>query len=631
MFELIARLTVAVVLLSAAGLTRNPPMHLAWPPALAIGVTAFVAYWLDLKGHRKAGIGGFIAVVDAMLISVVLSSLGELERFGFLTLAPMLWATGRFGSDAASMAPLVAATVMVASNFYNGAGFTVPVMLHTLGVLIVGLLTNQSRVVVKETSVTVPVTKEVIIENAADPKIRDSYQSLKGHVQELEKSGRRDRLAMRLWNSANDGGSPPIAGMASRLCEETTVEGVVVYRADPVEKRFVVKSFAGRIPHEAKSESLHWPTDLGDGQMRHRLEKDLLSRRDNDHPVQCGATVLKDRGKVVGFVGVFDPSPVTVDSACREIQEVSDSMGGLLRQALDRENAKRRLREAEMLYSVAAVAIGSESRASLVARVVRELGDSAGCDHLSVAFVVGESLVGAATHGVPVRLLDDISFAYGAGVKGWIDTGCPEVSALDTAQDERIDRTAALKARIGSFVMVPIGSGDVATAVLTAATQQANGIDSNQLETLRMIAHELGQALARLENPADASGTMLPAEFYSLIRKGGAGQLVYFEVPRRESLVEDFGAPAVEQAVKKIANRIRMKLPNGGGLCRRDEGDFVAYLPGTEEAFARRWGNDCAAIVSGLGLRTPDGSARLPLQIRPKTAPINRQKSQVST
>ena len=96
---------------------------------------------------------------------------------------------------------------------------------------------------------------------------------------------------------------------------------------------------------------------------------------------------------------------------------------------------------------------------------------------------------------------------------------------------------------------------------------------------------------------------------------------------KRNSLIENYGRPAMTHAFRQFATRIRAKLPSGGALCRKGEGGLVVFLPDANEDFAAEWANDAAATASMIGLRTPDGSARIPLPMRAKVARTSQQDS----
>lgn len=631
MVELGVRILLAVAV-AAAGITLGkPPAQSAMEIGLVYLLASCGVFVLDRAKGRNSGIAGFVAVMDATFIAVALAACGQLDRYGFLVLAPMMWATGRYSSDAAAMAPLCAATVMVSSNFFGGEGFTLPVMFHTLGILAVGLLTNQAKVVVKERNIPVEVTRNVEVESEESIRMRESYASLKSHISELEESNKRERLGMKLWMAANQRDESPIPAMTAKLREDSGLEGVVLYTLDTRERRFVVGAVSGEVPTKARDSALVIGKGLSEAQMADRLTRQLTDLRDPDRAVKIKVLIIKDQGKPNGCVALFDPQHLTVEEASSATKPVMDYLGGLISQVRKKEDESRRLREAEVLYGVASVSIGAESRQSLISRVLREIGETIAADHLAAYLVDGQQAAPVSTIGSANRLMDHISFAYGSGMTGWLATGTPEVVAPDALDDDRIDRASALKCRVGSFALIPILSGEDTVGFVTAATHRVGGIDNAKLESLRAIVAEMGQALSRAgQTDAAPLGAMTPKEFYDAVRKGGEGWFVYFDVTNREIVARDYGRPALDAAMRKLTHRLRTRLPAKGAMCRREEGDFVSYLSGGSGESAQKWANEAAAALNGLHLTTPDGRHRINLQIRAKVAAFSPQKSQVS-
>jgi GGDEF domain-containing protein len=629
--ELCVRLGLAIAVAVGGLLTGQKQGDFSVPIALVYALISLGVYAIDWYKKRNPGVAGFVAVFDAMFIAAVLSSLGQLDHYGFMVLAPMMWATGRYASDAAAMAPLVAATVMVCSNFFGGPGFTLPTMLHTLGILLIGLLTNQAKVIVKDREVEVEVTREVQFESEESIRMKETYSSLKSHIAELEESTKRERLGMKLWAAANGNDDPPMIAMAGKLREDTALEGVAIYALDHADRRFVISAVSGKIPEKVRSSALTIGKGLSEAQMIDRLTRQLNEMRDPERGVKIRTLLVKNQGKPCGCLAMFDMQTTAVDAALANTKPVMDYFGGLVSQALKKDDEVRRLREAEVLYGVASVSLGADSKQNLITRVLREIGEVIQVDHLAGFIVDGTDARLVTTVGATHRVMDNLSFAYGSGVSGWLATQSPEVIAVDALEDDRIDRALALKSRIGSLVVLPIMDGDTALGFVTASTHRVGGIDRARLETLRAVTAELTQALIRQESGTDAPlGAMTPTEFYGAVRKGGSGHFVYFDIVNREPLQKEFGKPAVDAAMRKITHRLRMRLPSGGGMCRRDEGDFVAYLNGQSDDAATRWGNDAAALLNGLNLTTPDGRHKLGFVVRAKVAPFAPQKPQVS-
>ena len=423
--------------------------------------------------------------------------------------------------------------------------------------------------------------------------------------------------------TAGPGAGPSLPGWRARLKDAVVVAALALMLVFEGLLPFVAPARWRRLFEQVQG--------LGDGQIRHRVDKLLLALRDTDQPVQCGSVLLKDRGRMVGMVCLFHPSVKALEEAVDRANEASDITASLVHAQMEREEERRRLRETEILYSVSSTSAGADTPQSVAARVLRELADTMRVDGISISFLDEGDAFPIVTQGYAPRMMDAMSFASGSGVQGWLKTGAPELAILDTFDDQRLPKEEALKKRVGSLVVIPIQFGTEPFGFLTAMTQRVGGIDSGRLETLRVVGAELSQAIARMRSERrDPEGLTTPAEFHEIVGSG-PGCMVYLEVLRREELTEKYGAPAIELAVRKFAARMRSKLPTGGALCRRDEGDYVVFLRDMDEAFARSWANDAAATASMIALTTPDGRARIPLALRAKVASLEQQKHQISS
>ena len=119
---------------------------------------------------------------------------------------------------------------------------------------------------------------------------------------------------------------------------------------------------------------------------------------------------------------------------------------------------------------------------------------------------------------------------------------------------------------------------------------------------------------------AGPEGLCTPKEFQEAVGQHPFGCLVYLEPIRLDELIATFGKPALDHAARTLAHRLLSQLPAGGLLCRRPEGDLVAYLRDVEETFARSWANEATTLASMAPLKTPDGRVRVPYGIRAKVA-----------
>lgn len=632
MFELVARMVICVALLAFSAATGQPDIEFAATAGAVFALLSGGVYLAEQRGWRNEGIAGFIAVGDALFLSFVLARMDETGRFGFVTILPMVWATRQFRSNSAFMSPLVASSLLVATNLMGGNAFAIPTLAQAAAVLLVGLILQpkEAEAPAAQPAVVETVTKVVVEPPAEYLEFRENFRQLKDHAGHVERRSRRDRTSVMLYEAVLGAAEHPFVALAKRLADATGAKGVTLYCTSDFGNKMVVQAVQGDVPERVEDAAFDVPQGLGDAQMRHRIEKLLLTLRNPDQPVQAGTILLKVKGRLVGMVGLFHPAVKALEEAVERAQEAAEAIASLVQLILEREEDRRRLRETDLLYAVAATSSGADSAASVAARVVRELGAGLRVDGVAVAMVDGEESVTVASNGQVPTVLDLMSFAQGPGVKGWLLTGAPELALLDALDDQRLPKAEAIKRRIGSYVVIPIQFGSVPFGYLAASTTRVGGIDKSKLETLRVVAAELSQAIARLENTnRDPEGLTTPKEFQKLVGQS-SGCLVYLEVLRREELAETYGRPAVDFATRKFAARVRAMLPPAGIICRRDEGDYVAFLRDADESFARRWANDAAASASLIGLTTPDGRAKLPLAMRSKVAVLDQQIHQIS-
>lgn len=569
------------------------------------------------RGLWNPGIAGFAAVADAAAIATLLAMMGWVDRYGFLAVVPLAYAAAKYGSNPSAMAPLAAGLVLAAGNLLGG-GLKTDLLIQAGAVMVVGLMLNQRRIVMSMDHSPEPLPEAIaaaeVAESEAYLQLRENFRRLRDHAITVETRGRRDRLAAQLHEIAHE--RPVERALARRLRELTGAKGVVLYSAAQLADLMVVRGYDGDVPTPLADQALELgsliATDVG---YQAFLDDDLKHR--------TATVVLKDRGRAVGLATLVADHAEALRSAMGPAEEAAPVIAAILRRQTDQVNLERRLRETETLYHLASLTVGAETAVQACARVVDDLFEPLGLNHMAVWLLDEGEPMAVASQGASMRLLEAMSFAVGPGVAGWLSLGAPELALFDAPADNRVDRAEAIRRRAGSFFAAPIGFDESPAGFLTAGTHAIGGIDRGQLDTLRAVAAELGQALGRLEAPDRRPGSLLTLpEFQAALAKSPDGCLVILEPLRRQELLQTFGAPAFEHAMRTYARRVRGRLPLDGVLTRRPEGDFLALLRGCNEAFARSWANETAALASMIGLRTPDGSARIPFGVRAKVSPI---------
>lgn len=630
MVEFGARLILSGLIPLAAGLAGIPDFGLAWKAALAFAAYSALGYWLDLKGRKNAGIAGFIAVADAFVLALLIGSAGGLATAGFLVMLPCAFAASAFGANAAAMAPITAIWLFVANAIFNRPPMSPSLLVQAGGVLILGLAIGRARAAPGASAPTAgdlergPLGAPEEDRSAeAHFELRENYRQVRSRYRDLELRSRREHLAVELMEAKLGGGEPFFRRLAVKLQDLIGADSVALYTLARLDEMMVVRAIAGDYPESMQNVSHRVDLQKAPGRIKHDVHKSVEALRTEQNKAHFANVLLMDRGRIIGMACVFHGHSFDLDDVRDRMEELAPMVAAMIREEDKREARERRLRETELLYDLAVTTAGAESTSSIAARVVRELGKVVDADHFGIFLIEGSELLAVAQGGLPVRLIERMRFPAGEGLQGWLDSGAQEIVITDGLNDERLPRAEAIKRRIHSYCIFPLQYGETPCGFLAAASQRAGGLDLPDLASLRTIGAELSQCLARLrERIVPGTGLVTPREFQMLIDGPMEGSLVYLEPLKKDHLIEIYGSPAIEIALRKLGRRLGSRLPYGGALCRRAEGDFVALVPGSE-SYASAWANDAVATASLFGLTTPDGSAKIQLSLRAKVAPLN--------
>ncbi|HJP83207.1 MAG TPA: hypothetical protein VJ835_06835, partial [Fimbriimonadaceae bacterium] len=408
--------------------------------------------------------------------------------------------------------------------------------------------------------------------------------------------------------------------LAAKLKELTQADHLALYTVAEFTDQFVVRATTQDAPSQFQDVQLAVDLNLAPGQIKHRCEQAIASIESTGTQARFANVILIESGRVVGIIALAHSLANSLVEVQARAEEVAPYVASMIQEELRMEIERRRLRETELLYDIASIASGSESVANLASRVARELFASLPADQVSVHWLDSGTPINVASVGANMRMLDAIIEHAWQNEEDW------ELHLFDARADARIDASAALKNRIGSGAVVPLVGAEGPIGLLVAATHTRGAIDSPQLESLRIAAIELSRAILRLEGTsAKHQGLMTPTEFARAVGKD-RGAFVFFEPIRRDHLVEVFGRTAVEHCLQKLARQIRQKLPDGGCICRRDQGDFLVFLPGTSMDRAAKWSDETCGGAALIPVRSVDGTASIPLALRSKVAEFDRQE-----
>ncbi len=457
-------------------------------------------------------------------------------------------------------------------------------------------------------------------EDGAILELRLAFRKLRDAYRELERTSRRDRVLAGLGEAKAGGDGTLFARVAERLRKLSGADGLALYTVALYDDLFVVRAAVGELSPSQTGQPLEISARGAAASVREGADALLATLRDG----APGTNVpLVHEGRVVGVLAATCANPDAVPKVAAVLEGAGAYVAALVVDGTRRESVERRLKETELLYGLATGTDGAAGRADAAARAVRDLKEILEADHVSVHLVEGDRLTPLASEGVRAPILEGMSFAGGAGIEGWVRTGAPEIAMPDVRGDARCSAEAALRARIGAFVAVPLTILGEVGAVLCAATSRVGGLDLPQIETLRAAGAELARRLGRPATEGEGDGLLLPSEFAARLLRGGA--LVTLDPIRLETHEAAFGKPAVAHAMRTLGHRVRAKLPPGASACRTGDGRLLVLLPDAEESEAIAWGNEMAAVASLIGLRTPDGTRRIPIAVRAKAALVEAE------
>lgn len=592
----------------------------------ALSIFAFI---LDRRNLRTPQAATLMAAVDAALVGYLLASAGVANSLAFLVLAPCVYAIRRLHASEAVLAPLAAASMFAGNAIASKTPFPEPMLVgQALGVIAILLLmpplTPSTDIVPAEPNkADLDITDDYI-------QLRENYRKLRDSFQEMERRTRKDRVAGQLAELCSLQGERLHQKLVKKLSELIGADDIALYTLAQFDDSMVVRATTSNFPKTMADEAIVIDPRVGAYDLLSDINRSVKALRTDDG-TNVANVLLLNAGRTVGMMCISCADREQLECARREATEASGVIAAMLSDDHSRDAQSRRLRQAELLYELSTVTSGATTPTSLADRALRELREIMPLDHLSmVQFDEGEPML-LGFHGATMKLIDVMSFAGGPGLDGWLNTGAPELVLFDARADARCPSEEALKRRIGSYYLAPLGSGTEPVGYLCAASHRVGGIDVAEVESLRIVASELGRALeALLSDESAAGGVMSPVEFQKHIATT-PGSLVVLEVLRREALIESFGSPALSFAVRKLLTRIRARLPHGGAVCLRAQGDYVAYLPRFEPEQATSWANEVSATASMIGILGKDGTSRIPLALRAKVAGLNPQEHELLT
>ncbi|MBI5707412.1 MAG: hypothetical protein HZC36_10540 [Armatimonadetes bacterium] len=632
MVELFVRLLVAVawpVAVSLGGGTTWIACALLASTGCLLGCVTQIA---TNTGHRNAGGAGILASLDAVWIAFALASTGHLDQFGFLVLAPIAYAAARFGSLPTAMAPLAASSLALAfAIFHPGKEPAASFYGQMAAVLTIGLLLNHRRIVVTESRPIVEAEVQASIEQGPPPEafmeLRESFRRLRDQYRDLSSLRARESRALDIYKLLIGTKGTFTDRLVRSIRQAHDLRGVAVFQPSSLSDRLTLTASEGTLP--ALIEDAGLPSNL-------RLAREQVLRSASDgeeeallaHASGGSANLpLIFEGKVVGLLALFGEA-----SALREAMdacnEVAVDLASSLAHDARLQNYRKRALSAETQFELASVLRGSITRNHLAARTALALRDICSIENLVITWLDdGERLL-VASHGAKTLLPDALTLGEGTGETGWTAHGAPDIWMPSTHEDARVRPHDVVHTRQRSAALVAVRRGEDVIGFVSASSPRSGAVGAFEFDTIRMAALQLGQALLQLEGNSLQGGIAPLSELREALTRSPASMVVQLVPVQRERQAQTLGVPALEQAARAYVQRLSAKLPPGGLIASRAEGEFLVLLPGLDRKQAESWANESAAMASLVGIPVGDGTTRVPLAYRARVSSLGQGGSE---
>jgi hypothetical protein len=640
MVELSVRIVVSGALVFFAGISGLPPFATAIQLAAFQVATAYLTNRIGKKGLRTPAVSALVAAADSIMIAFALAACGDgvLETYAISALAPIIFASAKHNANPFLTAPLSAMGIVAA--YMANHSWRLPtgnVLGLALTFLAIGCLVKPMgkahSVPASEVIEEFEIDEDEFYET--DPKrieaenqlveLRESYRTLRDEFRSLDRKSRKYKVAGVLAEAKTTEGGNPYFRICEKIREASGSDGILLYTVTQSGDHYVVRGSAGNVNETQLSEAMQVQGKQSIALIREKA--DQLSNQFEPERPSCNI-LLQNAGKIVGILTVIGKRKDDLFEALESLEPCADLISSMVTNEQHMESIERRLNETEVLYAVVANATGAHTKVEVATRIARDFQSLLQLEHIGIHMIEGDNSTMLAHEGRPLNLMDGMTFAGVPGIQGWMNQGAVEFNLIDARASDLLSSELLIKERIGSVAIIPIGPRTNPMGFISAASGRVAGIDTSDIETLRSAAVELGRIF---ERPDEAQtmhdGILSPGKFVETVGKT-EGVMVSLIPLHVRDLESKYGKPAMIHALRTMTMRIRPYVPTGAMICRHPQGMFLVYLPGYERDQAQEWANEIIALNPGAGIRTPDGSAKIPLQLRVKVAALSPQFNQ---
>lgn len=634
MWEFAARILCSGALIAVSGWTNAPPFDVAWRIGLLTASYAFIAYMIEQRRLTNPGFAGLVAGLDSLAIAAAVAYAGLLPNLGLLVLAPIVYAVAKRGSNPLATGPIGAGALIGAASLVSSPS---PIILaHAAIVLVVALLVNQPRIVVRPRTIREMIAELAASENEPPEtgtqaliELREQHRKLTVAYRQLERKSRVDRISAQILLSRKEPGSD-YGAIVEKLRTLLEADGMILYTSRQSNECMVVSASAGKVPDETSG--LSFPVKASDTvfRMKDRAEEAIraVSPPNSDERTRTNI-ILKHRGLVVGMLTIFVSDEANLETVRRQAEELSDALAQIIMDERTRRKQLRRQKEAELMYEIACRLDGATTEPDIAKRATKALEEILECDHIGVwSFEENRPLL-LSRAGRDVPLFDSFG--------DWLESGAAPIFAYSTANHKWIDHVEAMRKRVGSYLLVPIVDGDVPMGAISVAAVAHGALTPDDAQSVRDVAAEMAHVWTSIRSRRGSSSEADPAthprglltigEFQSEVMSLASEKacLVYFEPLHFAELQEELGGPAIELAARQLGLLIRRHAPTSARVCRRSDGSFMVLLPDTDLAAARSWANEVTALAAMRSVESPNSRIPIPLALQARAADLGER------
>jgi diguanylate cyclase (GGDEF)-like protein len=239
-------------------------------------------------------------------------------------------------------------------------------------------------------------------------------------------------------------------------------------------------------------------------------------------------------------------------------------------------------------------------------------------------------LLATARYGVPIHVATQ-EFAMGEGLVGWIAEEGQAIRTGDADSDPRFVPRPGMKDRLGSFLGVPLMSGEVSMGVITTVSPKPDYFTEEHERLVTLIAaiaapHIEIARLSRLSTVDPLTG--------ALNRRGGDSMfpqasgrdegdtteieplsVALADIDHFKQVNDELGHAVGDEVLKRIATILSGVLRDGDAVIRHGGEEFLVVLPGCRLETATRIADRARTAIADTVIPAGDAQTSVTVSI----------------